>query len=335
MPANIGHMFYTGDLPWHGLGTYCPEPVTVAEALKHGGLLWRVDKVDLETKEVPSASVLMRKAIVRLDRPKGDKRRVLGVAHRGFAPLQNEDGALLFDAIFGQGRPVYHTGGYLKNGEVVWLLAKIDRPLEITPGDVVQPYALYTNSHDGSVAIHMRLTTVRVVCQNTLVLALSEKRFGHAFRRSHQGSLRIHAAAAQAFFRETIQGLQEVALSFSALSRKGCRDETAGQVIDALLPLPGEPRGVGTNPGLKAAWDARVEAVKAARVKIKALREVGNGANLPGSRGTFWGLLNAVLEFVDHHQKTKEPRLAHALLGDGMELKVKAFREIQRAAAAA
>jgi phage/plasmid-like protein (TIGR03299 family) len=164
MPANVGEMFYTGETPWHGQGLALARPATLEEAITAGRLDWKVGEVDLLTADLPPSPVPMRKAIVRLDRPPGHEERVLGVAHRGFAPLQNRDGAMLFDAIFGRGAPVYHTGGYLGRGQVVWLLAKIDRPREIGQGDVVQPYALFANSHDGSMAFHIKLTTVRVVC---------------------------------------------------------------------------------------------------------------------------------------------------------------------------
>ncbi|MBK6883033.1 MAG: DUF932 domain-containing protein [Flavobacteriales bacterium] len=97
---------------------------------------------------------------------------MFGVAHREFRPFQNRDAGLLFDAILGQGRRVYHTGGYLGDGEKVWLMAKLDKTLRIADNDIVELYALMANSHDGSMAFHIRLTTVRVVCQNTLSLAL-------------------------------------------------------------------------------------------------------------------------------------------------------------------
>lgn len=160
MPADIGEMFYTGETPWHGLGMHLAKPATVEEALRAGGLDWQVDEVDLMTADDPPSPVPKRKAIVRLDRPAGHEGRVLGVAHRGFKPLQNRDGAVLFDAIFGHGEAVYHTGGYLGNGEVVWLLAKIDKKLEIGSGDFVEPYALFANSHDGSMAFNIRLNAV-------------------------------------------------------------------------------------------------------------------------------------------------------------------------------
>ncbi len=112
--------------------------------------------------------------------------------HRGFKAIQNTDAANIVDKVFGKGKSVYETGGYLGRGEVIWLLAKIDRPLNIGGHDEVVPYALMLNSHDGSRAFQIRLTTVRVVCQNTLNAALKERKFGKEFRRSHSGSVKAH-----------------------------------------------------------------------------------------------------------------------------------------------
>jgi hypothetical protein len=79
------------------------------------------------TADDPPTPVSKRKALVRIDRAPGDATRVLGVVHRGFAPIQNRDAGLIFDAIFGRGNRVYHTGGYLGDGEIIWLCPDIDR----------------------------------------------------------------------------------------------------------------------------------------------------------------------------------------------------------------
>ena len=257
MPANVGEMFYTGTTPWHGEGIRLAEPATLEEALKVRGLNWEVGKVDLLTADEPPSPVTRRRAIVRLDRPAGHPKRVLGVAHLGFKPLQNRDGGLLFDAIFGGGRHVYHTGGYLGSGEVVWLLAKVDHPREIAPGDTVEPYALFTNSHDGSVAIHIRLTTVRVVCQNTLSMALSERTLRPQFRRVHQGSFRDHANAAQGFFAEALAELDRTTISFVGLTKKQCTKEQFNSLIERLLPLPMKPRRTESNPRTLNAYERK------------------------------------------------------------------------------
>lgn len=334
MPADVGEMFYTGEMPWHRMGMALAGPATLEEALKAGGLNWGVGTVDLLTADDPPSPVAKRQAIVRLDRSAGHEGRVLGVAHRAFKPLQNRDGGLLFDAIFGQGKPVYHTGGYLGNGEVIWLLAKIDRPLEIAPNDIVQPYALFANSHDGSMAFNIRLTTVRVVCRNTLALAM-RRTLGKPFRRAHQGTLRQHAEAAREFFGATLKELGYVTDAFTSLTKRRCSDAKFQEIVKALLPEPKKPRNADRNPGLLKAWENRVAEVMMARRKIAELRVSGKGMDLDGSRGTFWGVLNAVLEFVDHHRETKGSRLAYALMGDGMDLKVRAFNLIRDEAAKA
>lgn len=334
MPANVGEMFYTGDVPWHGLGVHLAKPATLEEALRTGGLNWRVDQVDLVTADDPPSPVARRKALVRSDRAPGHEHRVLGVAHRGFSPVQNDEAGLLFDAIFGQGRRVYHTGGYLGDGEKVWLLARLDSTFSVGKDDVVQPYALMANSHDGSMAFNIRLTTVRVVCQNTLSLAMNQ-RLGVEFRRSHQGSFAQHAQAAQDYFKATMHELDKVSQSFVELSKRKCTDEKFNEIVLALIPAPARPRNADRNPGLLKAWQAKTDAVLAARKHISELRDNGKGQALEGSIGTFWGVLNAVLEYVDHHQKTDQSRIAFALLGDGMDLKMRAFRHIQAEASKA
>lgn len=335
MPANVGEMFYTGEIPWHQLGLALHHPATVEEALRAGGLSWKVGMVPLLTADDPPSPVPQRKAIVRLDKTPGDEHRVLGVAHRGFEPLQNEDGALLFDAIFGQGRPVYHTGGYLGHGEVVWLLAALNQEREIARGDVVRPYALFANSHDGSIAIHIKLTTVRVVCQNTLAIALAENRADAVFRRAHQGGLRQHAEAAQDYFRNTLAVWDRSVETFTGLTRVRIGEVRCRQMLESLLPDPTKPRDMERYPGLKRAYELKLEEAQQARGAIMDLRQSGKGMDLEGSADTLWGLLNAVLEFVDHHRAASAGKIQSNLIGAGMDLKVKAFRLVRELAKAA
>ena len=174
---------------------------------------------------------------------------------------------------------------------------------------------------------------MRVVCQNTLAMALRERKFGEQFRRSHQGGFRQHAEAAQQFFASTLKELDYVAENFVRLSNKTCRDDVFEGILTALLPEPKKPRNADANPGLRRAWETNVERVQKAHKEISTLRQSGRGMDLAGSKGTFWGVLNAVLEFVDHHQETNGSRVAYALLGDGMDLKLRAFNEILKKAA--
>lgn len=92
MPANVGEMFYYGEIPWHREGTELDLPANSEEAIEFGGLDWEVETVGLRTDEEPSSRVETRFAIVRKDRPKGHSERVVGVAHKDFKPLQNREG---------------------------------------------------------------------------------------------------------------------------------------------------------------------------------------------------------------------------------------------------
>ncbi len=171
MAHNIGQMFYFGATPWHELGTKLDKPATMAEALNVGGLDWTVSMMPLVLAGEHVSDAPQRQAIVRDDVLPGQPGRVLGVVHPNFKVLQNRDGALLFDSLFGKGAGVYHTGGYLKKGEVVWLMAKLPKSITLPGEDKLDTYLLFSNSHDGTLPIDIRLTTVRVVCNNTLTLA--------------------------------------------------------------------------------------------------------------------------------------------------------------------
>jgi uncharacterized protein DUF932 len=170
-------------------------------------------------------------------------------------------------------------------------------------------------------------------CQNTLAIALKEQRFGQGFHRSHHGTFQQHAEAARAFFAATINELDNVAENFIRLSGTTCSEDQFKTILHALLPEPRKPRNADANPGLRKAWEANVDRVQKARKSISDLRLSGRGMDLDGSRGTFWGVLNAVLEFVDHHQEDDKSGPAYSLLGEGMDLKSRAFSLILKEAA--
>jgi phage/plasmid-like protein (TIGR03299 family) len=334
MPANVGEMFYTGAIPWHKEGIALAKPASLDEAMKVGGLDWEVGEVELLTADRPPSLVPKRKALVRLDRPAGDEQRVVGVVHRDFVAIQNRDAATLFDALFGEGKDVYHTGGYLGVGEVIWLLAEMKRPVELPGKDVVQPYALMTNSHDGSRAFTISLTTIRVVCQNTLSLALREK-LASRFSRAHQGSFKGHAAAAQEFVAAADEHWNAVGQSFRELSSRQCSADQFASLLKRLLPDPVKPRNAERNPRILVGWERQCAETRKTRSKITELRDGGKGVELEAAAGTFWGALNAVIEYVDHNREVQASAVSYALLGAGMDLKRRAFREMQQAVKAA
>lgn len=164
MPANIETMFYVRETPWHGLGTRVEEALNSSEALELSGLDWNVIQEPIYTKQrtlIPSFMANIRES----------DGAVLGVITDRYRVVQNKDAFKFTDALLGEG-VTYETAGSLQGGKKVWLLARMPEKYKIL-GDEITPYMVFSNSHDGSESIKVAMTPVRVVCNNTLNLALN------------------------------------------------------------------------------------------------------------------------------------------------------------------
>jgi len=330
MAHNIGQMFYYGELPWHTLGTKIDRPATLDEAMSAGGLDWLVGKVPIVPVNEPNTRIPHRVAIVRKDRQPGDPGRVVGVVHPGFEPLQNRQGAMIFDTLMGQGNPIYHTGGYLKNGEVIWLLAKLPGDIRVRGDDVLENYLLFTNSHDGSVAIDIRLTTIRVVCQNTLSMALHKSAAGKVFRRAHNGSYDLIKEEAKAFFEFSVKQSKDAEALFIRLAAKSCSDEDFQSFLSKLLPEPTKPATANRSPSVLRGYETRMETIRATRKEVMNVHQEGiPSRQIPPAESNWWGALNSVTAWSDHLQTTDSDRYAHVLFGNGDKLKSAALNRIQ------
>ena len=156
-------MFYTREKPWHGLGTMVAEAPNSKDALRLAGLNWKVlqEPVYTENKEL----IQGYKANVR-----DTDRKVLGVVTDRYKVIQNEEAFAFTDTLLGEGVR-YETAGSLQEGRRVWMLARLPREF-IIGGERISPYMVFSNTHDGSGAVKTALTPIRVVCNNTLNLAL-------------------------------------------------------------------------------------------------------------------------------------------------------------------
>lgn len=163
MAANVETMFYTREKPWHGLGTMVAEAPNSKDALRLAGLNWKVlqEPVYTENEEL----IQGYKANVR-----DTDRKVLGVVTDRYKVIQNEEAFAFTDALLGEGVR-YETAGSLQEGRRVWMLARLPREF-IIGGERISPYMVFSNTHDGSGAVKTALTPIRVVCNNTLNLAL-------------------------------------------------------------------------------------------------------------------------------------------------------------------
>lgn len=329
MAHNIGQMFYYGERPWHKLGIELDHPANLEEALVAGGLDWEVDMIPIVPFDEPNSTIPHRLAVVRTDKSPGEQGRVIGVVHPGYRPLQNRAGAKMFDDLLGQGQGVYHTGGYLKNGEVVWMLAKLPEDIKVRGKDVLETYLLFTNSHDGSLPIDIRLTTVRVVCNNTLTIALEGYGLNKVFKRGHDGSNAIIKAEAKQFFNFAVQQSKKTEELFTRLAKLKCNKADFERFLIKLMPDPRKPITADSNTTVLKSYETRMETVIENRKQVMNVREYGiQSMNITPSDDTWWGALNSVTAWVDHVQTANNDRYAHILLGGGSQMKSRALSQI-------
>lgn len=178
MSHEVESMMSAREVPWHGLGTIVEDVQTAKDALILAGLDWEVELEPvyvLNRGDGVTASVLSyvevpdKVAVIR-----NSDRSVFEIVGSRYTPVQNWRSFEFFDDLVDSGEAKYETAGSLHGGRVVWMTTTVPREMKIGGVDPVGLYLLLANSHDGSMAFTAAVTPVRVVCQNTLNLALSQ-----------------------------------------------------------------------------------------------------------------------------------------------------------------
>ncbi|MFA7201489.1 MAG: DUF932 domain-containing protein [Candidatus Paceibacterota bacterium] len=300
----VASMMYVGETPWHNLGTKLDTPATAHEAITSAHLNFQVEKMPLRIA-LHNVPVPDHFATVRTD-----TMQVLGVVGSRYTPIQNKDAFTTFDSLVGEGSAIYHTAGALGKGERIWILAKLPEYIKVNKHDIVEPFLLLTNTHDGSGAVTVKLTPIRVVCENTLSVALHGTEQEVHIRHTTQAEEKLKQA-------HEILGLSNKLFEilgqyYVGMSQKMINATMFSQYLNEIFPEP--------------IFTMQKTRVKDIHEKIIELSEVGVGAEL--TRGTLWGAYNAVTEYVDHFRlstKNNSTRLKSMWYGSGDALKKKAF----------
>lgn len=178
MAALVEKMFSVREVPWHGQGLIVENAPTSADAIRLAGLDWEVNQEPIYLAN--GTEIKGRYANVR-----SSDGSPLGIVGDKYKIVQNTDAFAFTDALLGEGVK-YETAGSLKDGKVIWLLARMPEDIEIL-GDKVAPYMVFTNTHDGSGAVRVTMTPVRVVCNNTLNAAMRGAK--RVWSARHTGSI--------------------------------------------------------------------------------------------------------------------------------------------------
>lgn len=322
MVGGQANLAYTGQVPWHGLGVFCNHSMDWAEAYKLAKLDWSVSLepsgyLNTEGKfigaVVPTSSgelIPEKYHVVR-----SDNGEIIGTVGKGFSPIQNRDCFSILNAVVQEQLATIEVVGSLKRGQIIWVLAKLPGYIKVKGEDMVNKYILLANAHDGSMRFIMMIVAQRVVCWNTLLMALDES--GSRFSAKHTRSIGMRIGE----IRDALGVVNEwFTKDFTEMTQKlVSKDVTAPKLKSFLTDL-----GYGDNTGRS----------KGIRQDITRLFESGLGNNVPGVSGTAWALLNGVTEYIDYERSTKvqggsqsaeESRLVSAWFKDGKETKLKAL----------
>ncbi len=306
-------MMYVGDqLPWHRLGTKLDQPATAREAIEAAGLNYRVELKPLKTND--GTEVTTRKATVRMD-----SNEVLGVVGNGYVPVQNFQAFGFLDAIVADGELRYHTAGALGKGEKIWMLARLPGHIQVkNSADIVDKFLLLSNAHDGSAALRVYFTPIRVVCQNTL--ALAERRSqGQGVSILHKGDLEAKIREAQQVLGFATRFYDDAADRINQLASYYPTQAQVSAYFREIYPDPEEGKD-----------NARAVNI---RQELHRLFEHGIGHDEPTIKHSTWMAFNAVTEFVDHVRPGRganeadraSRRLDSIWFGSGARLKQRAW----------
>lgn len=230
MSANVETMFFVRYAPWHGLGVRVESALSSEEALVRSGLDWEVFQRPIMTDD--SSIIPGYKANIR-----STDNSVLGVVTDRYKVVQNREAFAFTDALLGEGVK-YETAGSLQDGKKIWLLAKLpDR--YIIEGEQIEPYLVFSSSHDGNGAIKVAMTPIRVVCQNTLNIAISSAK--RIWSTVHVGDLSAKMDEAHNTLLLAEKYMGSLGKEFSKLNKIKLSDAKVIEYIELLLPMDDQP----------------------------------------------------------------------------------------------
>jgi len=310
----VQSMAYVGETPWHGLGHRLTPQQSLDVWAEQAGMNWTIETADVHfiagrpfpdsLHSYPEQKVLFR----------SDTKAPLSVVSSRYKVVQPAEILEFYRDLTEVGGYELETAGVLKDGKKLWALARTGQHVTLKDGDAVNGYLLLATACDGTLATTAQFTSVRVVCNNTLAIAVGNG--AGAIKVPHRSEFDAQAVKQQlgtaiapwSSFSDYIKELAECRMAETAVRRFLEKVFTYSVSSAKQVPLINE------------------QAIK----KVQSLYAgEGKGAALSAAKGTAWGLLNSVTEFVDHHRRAQsnDHRQDAAWFGQGAALKQRVWNE--------
>jgi len=309
-------MAYAGDKPWHGLGNKLAPQQPIATWRKQAGMDWQIEESEVRFITGGSSMGIINAFPEHKVLYRSDTRAPLAVVGKRFNVVQPGEILEFYRDLTAHSGFELETAGVLREGRKFWALAKTGQSTVLKGRDRVDGYLLLATACDGTLATTAQFTSVRVVCNNTLRIALGGA--SGAIKVPHRSHFDADTVKRQLGI--TVSAWDSFVARMKALAECSVDPDSVEGLLGRVLTYP-VAEGKATVVNEQALANAR------------ALYEGGGrGAMLASSRGTAWGLLNSVTEFVDHHRRARsnDHRRDAAWFGPGAQLKQRAWDEVMK-----
>jgi phage/plasmid-like protein (TIGR03299 family) len=297
-------MAYAGDVPWHGLGVSVIDDLTPAQMMEKAGLDWTVSKQPAffrhggDIHNIPGKEVLVRDT----------DGKVLDMVGKGWEPVQNAEAFDFFNDFVMNGDMKMHTAGSLQEGKMTWALAKVNDGFELFNGDSVESYLMFSNPHKFGSSVTVSFTPIRVVCNNTLNMALQGAN-GKGVRLTHRTA--FDADAVKQLLGVATDQLNSYKETAEFLGSKRYTEQALTEFMMQVFP----------NTNTKAKDPSAIS--KTAKA---ALDVVHTQPGAEFAEGSWWAAFNAVTYTTDHVVgRSNDARMQSAWFGQNQTRKLKAL----------
>lgn len=324
---NGKHSFVTKIEPaWHRKGTILDHAFTAEEAIEHANMGYTVAKAPLYVKfsndkndpnrgaEVPDYFATYRT----------DTRDIFGIVGSRYEIIQNTAAFGFFDNIVGEGKAIYETAGVLGKGETIFLTAKLPTNIILPGDDIVEKYLVFSMAHDGSKAITAMFTPTRVVCANTLAIAMANGTHKVYIKHTKSAMDRINEAAKlMGLVDKTSDVTSEI---LNAMAKKAINDDKLADYIRLVFLTPEErKRLIETGDHKAAEISTRTIGVME---EVYDFALTGVGQDKIATKGTLFGAYSGVTGWLFNKKeyRTEDSRLKNLIFeGSDYQLNNKAY----------
>jgi phage/plasmid-like protein (TIGR03299 family) len=311
-------MVYVDEAPWHGLGTRLSPHQPLEVWAKQAGMDWTIEASEVRYVSGQSSFGTIHPFPDQKVLYRSDTQAPLSVVSNRYQVVQPGEILEFYRDLTEVGGYELETAGVLKGGRKLWALAKTGQSATLKGRDTVNGYLLLATACDGTLATTAQFTSIRVVCNNTLAVALGDGR--GTVKVPHRSQFDAQAVKRQLGI--AISSWDGFMARMKALAERKVTSESADAYFRRVLTY-----STGNTDGVLPTTNDR--AIKVAQSLFSGQ---GRGATLSSAAGTAWGLVNSVTEFVDHHRRARsaDHRVDGAWFGQGANFKQKAWDEAMK-----